>query len=66
VSGQKSVVAVDNVRTVEIQRAIHPLIKYHFLAAFLCQTKSIFSVVRVDDSAFAHNAPSYDGKDELN
>ena len=30
------------------------------------KTKSIFSVVREDDSIFAHNAPPYDGKDELN
>lgn len=37
----------------------------HFSLA-IPKTKSIFSVVRVDDSAFAHHAPSYDGKDELN
>jgi hypothetical protein len=30
------------------------------------KTKSIFSVVREDDSVFAHEIPSYDGKDELN
>jgi hypothetical protein len=30
------------------------------------ETKSIFSVVRADDSVFAHKTPSYDGKDELN
>jgi hypothetical protein len=35
-------------------------------AGSLCGTKSIFSVVRAHGSAFAHNAPSYDGKDELN
>jgi hypothetical protein len=29
-------------------------------------TKSIFSVVREDDSVFAHETQSYDGKDELN
>jgi hypothetical protein len=32
----------------------------------LAITKSIFSVVREDDSVFAHEPPSYDGKDELN
>jgi len=30
------------------------------------KTKSIFSVVRADDSVFAHKTPPYDGKDELN
>ena len=30
------------------------------------ETKSIFSVVREDDSIVAHQPPSYDGKDELN
>jgi TnpA family transposase len=30
------------------------------------KTKSIFSVVREDDSAFSHEPQSYDGKDELN
>jgi hypothetical protein len=30
------------------------------------ETKSIFSVVREDDSVFDHDTPSYDGKDELN
>jgi hypothetical protein len=30
------------------------------------KTKSIFSVVRADDSVFAHETQSYDGKDELN
>jgi hypothetical protein len=29
-------------------------------------TKSIFSVVREDDSVFAHKTLTYDGKDELN
>jgi putative SOS response-associated peptidase YedK len=29
------------------------------------KTKSIFSVVRVDDSIFAHKTSSYDGKDAL-
>ena len=30
------------------------------------QTKSIFSVVREDDSVFARETQPYDGKDELN
>jgi hypothetical protein len=30
------------------------------------ETKSIFSVVREDDSVFAHKTLTYDGKDELN
>jgi hypothetical protein len=30
------------------------------------ETKSIFSVVRADDSVFAHETLTYDGKDELN
>ena len=30
------------------------------------KTKSIFSVVRANDFVFAHDPPSYDGKDELN
>ena len=29
-------------------------------------TKSIFSVVREDDSVFAHETQTYDGKDALN
>jgi len=32
----------------------------------LLETKSIFSVVREDDSVVAHKPPPYDGKDELN
>jgi hypothetical protein len=32
----------------------------------LYETKSIFSVVREDDSVFAHKTLTYDGKDELN
>jgi hypothetical protein len=36
------------------------------LKGFPTQTKSIFSVVREDDSVFAHKRLSYDGKDELN
>jgi hypothetical protein len=32
----------------------------------LYETKSIFSVVRADDSVFAHETLTYDGKDELN
>jgi hypothetical protein len=32
----------------------------------LVKTKSIFSVVRADDSVFAHETLTYDGKDELN
>jgi hypothetical protein len=32
----------------------------------ILKTKSIFSVVRADDSVFAHETQSYDGKDELN
>jgi hypothetical protein len=33
---------------------------------FFRKTKSIFSVVREDDSVFAHETQTYDGKDELN
>jgi hypothetical protein len=32
----------------------------------MAKTKSIFSVVREDDSVFAHKTLTYDGKDELN
>ena len=36
------------------------------IALFKVKTKSIFSVVREDDSAFSHEPQSYDGKDALN
>ena len=35
-------------------------------ATSVYKTKSIFSVVREDDSVFAPETQTYDGKDELN
>ncbi len=39
---------------------------WHYEIERALETKSIFSVVREDDSVFAHKTPPYDGKDELN